>query len=125
MLTHFAWRLETQSGKTYILERGTEGVTLSQTQEEDLDFVATIEWEPKREGYVHGAVLNHFVAEQKKLSYNVATKNCKHLVYDFYTQCLQPGCDEEFGPFCQRAESIYRAPSRACARGINPAVWCP
>ena len=65
MLTHFAWRLETHSGKTYILERGTEGVTLSQTQEEDLDFVATIEWE---EGYVHGAVLNHFVAEQNTLS---------------------------------------------------------
>jgi hypothetical protein len=110
MFTHFAWLLQTQSGQTYILERGTDGVTLSpeEDEQEDADFVATIEWEPEREGYVDGAVLNHFVAEQRTLTYDLATKNCKHLVYDFYTQCLKPGCDENFGDFCFRAEKVYR-----------------
>ena len=111
MFTHFAWLLQTQSGQTYILERGNEEVTLSPEEDEQeyADFVATISWEPPSEGHVDGTVLNDFVAQEKKLTYDLVTKNCKHLVYDFYTQCLQPGCNEEFGHFCQRAETIYRA----------------
>ena len=125
MCTHFAWLLQTQSGQTYILERGTEGVTLSpeEDEQEDADFVATIEWEA--EGHVDGAVLNDFVAKQRTLTYDLVTRNCKHLVHDLYRKCLEPGCEESFEDFCRRAENIYRAPSRACARGITPAVWCP
>jgi hypothetical protein len=102
-------------------------VTLSpeEDEQEDADFVATIEWEPPSEGHVDGAVLNDFVAKQRTLTYDLVTKNCKHLVYDLYKQCLRPGCDESFEDFCRRAENIYRAPSRACARGITPAVWSP
>lgn len=81
-------------------------MTLSpeEDEQEDADFVATIAWE----GNVDGAIVNDFVAEQMKLPYDFATKNCKHLVYDFYTQCLQPDCDESFGDFCFRAEKLYR-----------------
>ena len=106
MFTHFAWLLQTQSGQTYILERGTDGVALSPEEDEQeyADFVATIAWE----GHVDGAVLNHFVAEQATLTYDVATKNCKYLVYDMYKQCLQPGGDERFEDFCGRAEKLYR-----------------
>ena len=43
-----------------------------------------------------------------KLPYDFATKNCKHLVYDLYKQCLKPGYEEKFEHFCSSAESVYR-----------------
>ena len=104
--THFAVEIVMEQSPSLLLERTEDGVLLYERElAHDMEHMT---WEgPPAYHCTLSNVFDFFKTEGMKPD-DFATKNCKHLVYDFLAQVIHRRHIGDFFAFCQEHEAVWR-----------------